>query len=94
MPYGMEILTTNGMVDITGLRTARLHFSASLSGRSGTITIPGFDIVGGFICFQTLGGLGLVTGTAFNNSTKVFTWTALAGTASPSSFILMALRFD
>ena len=94
MAYGMEIQTTNGMRDITNLRTARLHFAASLSGRSGSVTIPGFDINGGFICFQALNAPGFVTASAFNNATKVFSWNDLAGTQSADSFLLLAMRFD
>lgn len=94
MAYGISVNTTNGMVDSTNLNLARLVFSTTLAGASGTVSVPGFDSNGGFFVFRATDGPLHLTNFDFNNTTKVFSWSANAGGSSPTAFRLMGLRYD
>lgn len=76
MSYGFEILTTDGLVDVTTLRAARLYQKETFSSSGAdtkTATITGFDISTGF--YSVTAPAGKVFGVldcTFNNTTKVF----------------------
>lgn len=95
MAYGMQITTTDGLQNVRDIRTTRLVYSETLTGSSGSTTLTGFDVDGGFISFQALNGQGLATQNFYNNTSKVFSWNNISGAPNaPTSFLLLAFRFD
>jgi hypothetical protein len=91
MAYGISINTTAGEENILDIRTARVVYSTTLTGLSGTHNMPGFDSSsGGLLVFNaTNGPLELVT-FDFDNLSKDFTWLS----TGPTDFVLMGVRYD
>jgi hypothetical protein len=84
MSYGMQILSTEGLVDVTTFRAARLYASEALTTSSGTRTVSGFSDTDGFI-FVRSNTTDVAGEWSWDNSTKVLTWAALSNTSSPST---------
>jgi hypothetical protein len=84
MAYGLQVQTTEGLTDVSGLRAARLYRSLSISSSSGSSTISGFNSNDGFI-FLRANDSAVVVSWSWNNASKVFSWSPINGTANPSS---------
>jgi hypothetical protein len=84
MAFGLQILTTDGLVNVVDLRAARLFFSQDLTSQSGTIVVNGFNEANGFI-FLRPNDSNLVASWTWNNSSKVFSWSPYSGVSNSSS---------
>lgn len=84
MAYGMLIKTTEGLIDASAMRAARLYSSQQLNSTSGSRTISGFDSNDGFVYVRS-NNSALAASWSWNNSTKVFSWSPVGNTSNPSS---------
>lgn len=84
MAYGLEILSTEGLVDVVTFRAARLYSSITLTTTSGSTAVSGFNSNDGFVYLRS-NNSDIVANWSWNNSSGVLTWTANPNTSSPSS---------
>lgn len=84
MSYGFELLTTEGYVNVTGMRTVRFFGNYDKTGSSGTQTLSGFDSNKGTIFIRIKDGKRVPI-FDYNNSTKVFSWDN-TGASDPSNY--------
>lgn len=83
MSFGLQIQTTDGLVNVVDLRAARLLFTANLTTTSGSITVSSFSQANGFIYLRA--NSGFVATWSWDEGSKVFSWSPPSGSSNPSS---------
>jgi len=73
MAYGIEILTTTGMVSSANMKAARSFAIIIKTAKTGSFTVPGFDSTDGFIYVKS-NDLKTPPEFSWNNSTKTLTY--------------------
>lgn len=91
MSYGMEVLTTDGFLSVTKIRTAKLFFVKTEVGTSGSFFVPGFDADKGYVFVRSLNGV-LEPTFSFDNSNKQLSWSQFPSTADSFLFQFFSIR--
>jgi len=91
MAYGMEITTTAGLLSVGQIRSARLFFSKTETGTSGSFTVAGFDATKGHIFVRSINGV-FEPVFEFDNATKELSWSQFQSTATEFLFQFFLIR--
>ena len=91
MSYGIEVTTTAGFLPLGQIRSARLVFTKTETGNSGSFTVPGFDATKGHIFVRSINGV-FEPVFEFDNATKELSWSQFQSTATEFLFQFFLIR--